>query len=96
MAAPLMNRMESLDMANVIRSKRSTFRHRAKRLHVQAAILSPSAWMKTATIQWALLICPGVGKVKAGEILRRAGVSPSRRLDSLSPGQRLAIVKELR
>jgi len=37
---------------------------------------------------------PGVGKVKAGQILDRLGIDPSRRVRGLGPNQRAALVDE--
>lgn len=91
-----MNRLESLMVANQVRTARAGFRREAQRPQVIDAVLNPPEWLRRVEVRWLLCACPGIGPAKAERILRRARITGSRELGRLSVRERYAIVEELR
>ncbi len=96
LAAPersLHQRMEALQRANDIRSRRAQLKRdlKAGRQPIHELLLSPPEYLLTAKVFDLLLAVPKYGRVKAGKIL-----SPSKTLGGLSERQRGELVTLMR
>ncbi len=85
---------EALRLANEVRSRRAQLKRELKLGHASPAevVSHPPAWMATATASVVLESSQRIGPVKAARILRRAGISPTRELGSLSKLERRLLV----
>ena len=90
----LTQRMEALERANDIRSRRAQLKRdlKAGRRVVVDLVVAPPEFTDTMKIFDLLLAAPKVGRVKANKWLARARVSPSKTLGGLSDRQRLELV----
>ena len=93
----LAQRMAALRNANVIRTARAEIKADLKhgRAYIGDVLADPPPCLDSATIFDLLLATPMLGRVRANKVLKRAGVSGSRTVGSLPPGQRRAVVEAL-
>lgn len=100
-AAPersLVQRMEALQRANEIRTRRAQLKRdlRAGRSSIHSLLLEPPDWVETAKVFDMLLAVPKYGRVKVNKILQQCRISPSKTIGGLSERQRAELVGMLR
>ena len=100
-AAPersLNQRMDALQKANEIRSRRAQLKRdlKAGRQSIHDLLLEPPEYVETAKVFDMLLAVPKYGRVKANKVLQQCRISPSKTIGGLSPRQRTEIVSMLR
>lgn len=100
-AAPersLNQRMDALQKANVIRSKRAQLKRdlKAGRVSIHTLLLEPPEYLETAKVLDMLLAVPKYGRVKANKVLQTCRISPSKTIGGLSARQRAELVGLLR
>ncbi|MGH2896484.1 MAG: integration host factor, actinobacterial type [Solirubrobacteraceae bacterium] len=100
-AAPersLVQRMEALQRANDIRSRRAQLKRdlKAGRTPIHELLLDPPDYLQTAKVFDLLLAVPKYGRVKVNKILSQCRISPSKTLGGLSERQRGELVALLR
>ena len=100
-AAPersLLQRMEALQRANAIRTRRAQLKRdlKAGRASIHQLLLEPPDWVETAKVFDMLLAVPKYGRVKANKILQQCRISPSKTIGGLSKRQRTELVAMLR
>jgi hypothetical protein len=100
-AAPersLVQRMEALQRANAIRTKRAALKRDLKggRASIHQLLLEPPEFVETAKVVDMLLAVPKYGRVKVDKILRQCKISPSKTVGGLSERQRAELVSLLR
>jgi hypothetical protein len=100
-AAPersLTQRMEALNRANEIRTRRATLKRdlKAGRAQVHALLLDPPEYLQTAKVFDLLLAVPKYGRVKVNRMLTQCRISPSKTIGGLSQRQRDELVSFLR
>jgi S13-like protein len=100
-AAPersLVQRMEALQRANEIRTKRAQLKRDLKggRHSIHQLLLDPPDFVETAKVFDMLLAVPKYGRVKANKILQQCRISPSKTIGGLSERQRGELVSLLR
>jgi hypothetical protein len=100
-AAPersLAQRMDALQRANEIRSKRAQLKRDLKgsRVSIHQLLLDPPEWVETAKVFDMLLAVPKYGRVKVNKILAQCRISPSKTIGGLSERQRAELVQLLR
>ena len=101
LAAPersLVQRMEALQRANDIRSRRAQLKRdlKAGRTPIHELLLEPPDYLLTAKVFDLLLAVPKYGRVKVNKILSQCRISPSKTLGGLSERQRGELVALLR
>lgn len=86
----LAQRMEALDRANDVRTRRAQTKKdvKARRVDVHHLLEDPPAELDTMKVFQLLLAVPKIGRVKANKLLQQARVSPSKTVGGLSPRQR--------
>lgn len=89
-ARSLVQRMEALQRANDIRTKRARLKKKIKAGKVSPAqvVAEPAPELHTMKVFDVLLATPKIGRVKANKIVQRARVSPSKTLGGLTDRQR--------
>jgi hypothetical protein len=100
-AAPersLVQRMDALNKANEIRTRRAKLKRDLKggRTSIHTLLLDPPQWVETAKVFDMLLAVPKYGRVKANKILTQCRISPSKTIGGLSERQRTELVAMLR
>src|ERR1700755_1017361 len=100
-AAPersLVQRMEALQSANDIRSRRAQLKRdlKAGRTPIHELLLDPPDYVQTAKVFDLLLAVPKYGRVKVNKILGQCRISPSKTLGGLSERQRAELVALVR
>ena len=100
-AAPersLDQRMEALNRANDIRSKRAQLKRDLKggKANIQTLLLDPPEYVQTAKVIDMLMAVPKYGRVKTNRILNQCRISPSKTIGGLSERQRAELVAQLR
>ncbi|MDQ6914845.1 MAG: hypothetical protein M3155_03435 [Actinomycetota bacterium] len=100
-AAPersLTQRMDALQRANAIRTRRAQLKRdlKAGRASIHQLLLDPPEWVETAKVFDMLLAVPKYGRVKANKILQQCRISPSKTIGGLSERQRTELVAMLR
>ena len=100
-AAPersLVQRMDALQRANEIRTKRAQLKRdlKAGRHSIHQLLLHPPDYVETAKVVDMLLVVPKYGRVKVDKILRQCKISPSKTVGGLSERQRNELVGLLR
>jgi hypothetical protein len=100
-AAPersLVQRMDALNRANEIRTKRAQLKRdlKAGRHSIHSLLLEPPEYVGTAKVVDMLLAVPKYGRVKVDKILRQCKISPSKTVGGLSERQRNELVSMLR
>jgi len=100
-AAPersLVQRMEALQRANDIRSRRAQLKRdlKAGRQLVHELLLDPPGYLETAKVFDLMLAVPKYGRVKVNKILSTCRISPSKTIGGLSQRQRNELVEMMR
>ncbi len=100
-AAPersLVQRMEALQRANDIRSRRAQLKRdlKAGRQPIHELLLDPPEYLETAKVFDLLLAVPKYGRVKVNKILSTCRISPSKTIGGLSERQRTELVELMR
>src|SRR5918911_4916632 len=100
-AAPersLVQRMEALQRANEIRTKRAQLKRDLKggRHSIHQLLLQPPDYVETAKVFDMLLAVPKYGRVKVNKVLQQCRISPSKTIGGLSQRQRSELVGQLR
>jgi hypothetical protein len=100
-AAPersLTQRLEALERANEIRTRRAQLKRDLKggRVSIHALLLDPPSYVETAKVFDMLLAVPKYGRVKVNKILATCRISPSKTIGGLSERQRTELVSLLR
>jgi hypothetical protein len=93
-----MQRMEALQRANDIRSRRAQLKRdlKAGRQPIDELLLAPPAYLETAKVFDLLLAVPKYGRVKVNKILTQCKISPSKTVGGLSERQRRELVAFMR
>jgi hypothetical protein len=94
----LMQRMDALQRANEIRTRRAQLKRDLKggRVSVQTLLLDPPEYVLTAKVFDMLLAVPKYGRVKVNKVLQQCRISPSKTIGGLSQRQRTELVSQLR
>src|SRR3954468_23299815 len=94
----LVQRMDALQRANEIRTKRAKLKRdlKAGRYSIHNLLLEPPEYVGTAKVVDMLLAVPKYGRVKVDKILRQCKISPSKTVGGLSERQRNELVSMLR
>jgi hypothetical protein len=94
----LVQRMEALQRANDIRSRRAQLKRdlKAGRQPIHELLLDPPEYLETAKVFDLLLAVPKYGRVKVNKILSTCRVSPSKTIGGLSQRQRTELVALMR
>ena len=100
-AAPersLTQRLDALERANVVRTRRAQLKRDLKsgRVSIHTLLLDPPAYIGTAKVFDMLLAVPKYGRVKVNKVLTQCRISPSKTIGGLSQRQRDELVKLLR
>src|ERR1700756_50695 len=100
-AAPersLLQRIEALQPANDIRSRRAQLKRdlKAGRQPIHELLLKPPEYLETAKVFDLLLAVPKYGRVKVNKILTQCKISPSKTVGGLSERQRRELVDWMR
>jgi len=100
-AAPersLVQRMEALQRANDIRSRRAQLKRdlKAGRQAIHELLLDPPEYLETAKVFDLMLAVPKYGRVKVNKILSTCRISPSKTIGGLSQRQRTELVEMMR
>ncbi len=94
----LNQRLDALQRANEVRSKRAALKRdlKAGRQSIDRLLESPPEWLETAKVMDMLLAVPKYGRVRAGKILAQCRISASKTIGGLTPRQRAELVHALR
>jgi hypothetical protein len=94
----LAQRMEALQRANDIRSRRARLKRdlKAGRQPIHELLLDPPEYLETAKVFDLLLAVPKYGRVKVNKILSSCRISPSKTIGGLSQRQRGELVELMR
>src|ERR687894_2528427 len=100
-AAPersLVQRMDALQKANEIRTRRAQLKRdlKAGRVSIHDLLRSPPEYLETAKVFDMLLAVPKYGRVKVNKILVTCRISPSKTIGGLSERQRNELIASLR
>ena len=100
-AAPersLVQRMDALQRANEIRTKRAQLKRDLKggRTSIHDLLSNPPDYLETAKVFDMLLAVPKYGRVKVNKVLGQCRISPSKTIGGLSERQRAELVSMLR
>src|SRR5437868_6780906 len=100
-AAPersLVQRMDALQRANDVRSRRAQLKRdlKAGRQPIHELLLQSPGYLETAKVFDLLLAVPKYGRVKVNKILSQCRISPSKTVGGLSERQRGELVAYLR
>ena len=100
-AAPersLVQRMDALQRANEIRTRRAKLKRDLKggRVSIHDLLKDPPEYLETAKVFDMLLAVPKYGRVKVNKILVQCRISPSKTIGGLSERQRNELVSLLR
>src|ERR671916_1742009 len=100
-AAPersLVQRMDALQRANQIRTRRAQLKRdlKAGRVSIQELLRNPPEYLETAKVFDMLLAVPKYGRVKVNKILVTCRISPSKTIGGLPERQRNELVSLLR
>ena len=94
----LVQRMEALQRANDVRSRRAQLKRdlKAGRQPIHQLLLQPPGYLETAKVFDLLLAVPKYGRVKVNKILSQCRISPSKTIGGLSERQRRELVALMR
>jgi hypothetical protein len=94
----LVQRMEALQRANDIRTRRARLKRdlKAGRQPIHQLLLEPPDYLETAKVFDLLLAVPKYGRVKVNKILAQCRISPSKTIGGLSQRQRTELVEFMR
>jgi len=93
----LQQRMDALERANEIRTRRARLKRdlKGRRARVEPLLLDPPDYLLTAKVFDLLLAVPKYGRVKVNRILTHCRISPSKTIGGLSERQRGELVSYL-
>ena len=93
-----MQRMDALQRANEIRTRRAQLKRdlKAGRQSILNLLSAPPEYVATAKVFDMLLAVPKYGRVKVNKILAQCRISPSKTIGGLSERQRGELVSLLR
>ncbi len=93
----LTQRLDALDRANDVRTKRAELKRdlKAGRKSINALLTDPPDYVETAKVFDMLLAVPKYGRVKVTKALRQVAISPSKTIGGLSQRQRDELVAYL-
>ena len=93
-----MQRMDALQRANEIRTRRAQLKKdlKAGRVSIHTLLLDPPEYLQTAKVFDMLLAVPKYGRVKVNKVLVQCRISPSKTIGGLSQRQRSELVGLLR
>ena len=99
-AAPersLVQRMDALQRANEIRTRRAQLKRDLKggRVSIHDLLLNPPDYLETAKVFDMLLAVPKYGRVKVNKILAHCRIAPSKTIGGLSERQRSELISLL-
>lgn len=94
----LNQRMDALQRANDIRSRRAQLKKdlKAGRVSIHTLLADPPEFVETAKVFDMLLAVPKYGRVKVNKVLTTCRISPSKTIGGLSERQRNELVQSLR
>jgi hypothetical protein len=94
----LVQRMDALQRANEIRTRRAQLKRDLKggRQSIHSLLLNPPQYVETAKVFDMLLAVPKYGRVKVTKVLTSCRISPSKTIGGLSERQRTELVAMLR
>lgn len=94
----LTQRLDALNTANLVRTRRATLKKdlKAGRVLVVDLIASPPAYIETMKLFDLVLATPKYGRVKVNKILTQCRISPSKTVGGLSERQRDELVRLIR
>ncbi|MGC9221486.1 MAG: integration host factor, actinobacterial type [Solirubrobacteraceae bacterium] len=94
----LVQRMEALQRANDIRTRRAQLKRdlKAGRQAIYELLLDPPDYLETAKVFDLMLAVPKYGRVKVNKILSTCRISPSKTIGGMSERQRAELVDLLR
>lgn len=94
----LVQRLEALQRANDIRSRRAELKRGLKAGHhdIVNLVLEPPAYLETAKVFDLLLATPKWGRVKVNKALGKCHISPSKTVGGLSERQRRELATYIR
>jgi hypothetical protein len=94
----LVQRMDALQRANEIRTRRAQLKRdlKAGRASIQELLKAPPDWVETAKVFDMMLAVPKYGRVKVNKVLQQCRISPSKTIGGLSERQRGELVALLR
>lgn len=94
----LVQRMDALNRANEVRTKRAQLKRdlKAGRKSVHDLLLEPPELVETMKVADILLATPKYGRVKTDKVLRQSRISPSKTIGGMSERQRTEVVSRLR
>ena len=100
-AAPersLVQRMEALQRANEIRTRRAQLKRdlKAGKAKIESLLLDPPEYVMSAKAFDMMLAVPKYGRVKVNKVLVQCRISPSKTIGGLSQRQRGELVGQLR
>jgi hypothetical protein len=100
-AAPersLVQRLEALQRANTIRTRRADLKRDLKfgKASIHDLLLDPPEWICTMKVFDLLMAVPKYGRVKVNKILQLCRISPSKTVGGMSMRQRTELVSMLR
>ena len=93
-----LQRMEALERANEIRSRRAQLKRdlRGGKTTIDRLLEAQPEYLETAKVFDLLLATPKYGRVKANKVLQQVRISPSKTVGGLSERQRGELVLLLR
>ena len=93
-----MQRMDALQRANEIRTRRAQLKRdlKAGKISIHQLLSQPPEYLETAKVFDMLLAVPKYGRVKANKVLTQCRISPSKTIGGLSERQRSELVSMLR
>ncbi|MGE4426900.1 MAG: integration host factor, actinobacterial type [Solirubrobacteraceae bacterium] len=94
----LNQRMDALQRANDVRSRRAALKRDLKsgRRSIDQLLEKPPEWLETAKVVDMLMAVPKYGRVRAGKVLQQCRISASKTIGGLTPRQRTELVQALR
>lgn len=94
----VLQRMDALERANEIRTRRAQLKKdlKAGRVSIDVLLPDPPDYLQTAKVFDMLLAVPKYGRVKANKALKQCAISPSKTLGGLSRRQRFELARMLR
>ena len=94
----LTQRMDALQRANIVRTRRAQLKRdlKAGRVQIHGLLLDPPECIQTAKVFDLLLAVPKYGRVKVNRMLTQCRISPSKTIGGLSERQRNELVSHFR
>lgn len=94
----LVQRMQALQRANEIRTKRASLKRdlKAGRASIHFLLMEPPEYLETAKVFDILIAVPKYGRVKVNKVLQVCRISPSKTIGGMSERQRAELISMLR